>query len=199
MSKFLAPIHHMMYDKILFLDTLTRLVLDLAHNNSVLSIKSKVDILGKIEKGELEDMIDQSNIHDWLNDRIQVVEKRFAYSVSLLLLEKPEAKDELLSIMHEVGKDVSSDCSLFETYELIMSKFLDGMPCDRAVEITNKDKDSIRFKFVIDTHSKYWDEYENSEIYWELREACISGILENTDYELLKIDDKNYELRSIKC
>ena len=68
MSRFLGKIHYIMFDKINYVDEITRKMSELLDEN--------VD-LKNIERGALEDLIDTDNIHGWLQVRVGIVEDNF--------------------------------------------------------------------------------------------------------------------------
>ena len=75
MSEFLGPIHYMMYEKIKFQDKITNYLLD---GNT-----SEVDrINNPVSNEPLESLIDQDNIHGWLDYIIDVVENRLHYALN---------------------------------------------------------------------------------------------------------------------
>lgn len=79
MSKFLGKIHYIMFDKINYVDEITRKMSEL--------LDDKVD-LKSIENGNLEDLIDTDNIHGWLQVRVGVVEDNLAKVLTQLKKEK---------------------------------------------------------------------------------------------------------------
>ena len=74
MSEFLGPIHYMMYEKIKFQDKITNFLLD----GNTKEIDEKV---APVSTDNLENLIDQENIHGWLDSKIDVVENRLAFAI----------------------------------------------------------------------------------------------------------------------
>ena len=70
MSAFLGSIHHWLYGKIEFQNGLVERLSDMISKNGyddgILSEMEQK--YGAVEKGSLENMIDNSNIHGWLQD-----------------------------------------------------------------------------------------------------------------------------------
>ncbi len=66
-------------------------------------MKKDLDENFPIEKGNLEDLIDSSNIHGWLNERVARSENRLAKAVSFLLknfdLEANKKKEEKINFL----------------------------------------------------------------------------------------------------
>ena len=116
MSRFLGKIHYIMFDKINYVDEITRKMSELLDEN--------VD-LKNIERGALEDLIDTDNIHGWLQVRVAIVEDNLARVLSEL---KKEGKlEDALEIAYDFGakEDFSGDAS--DAFQFMSDKFLDGM------------------------------------------------------------------------
>ena len=198
MSKTLGFIHYIMFDKIKYQDSITDLLIDIAKDNNIEDIKDLVDSQGKIETGELEDIIDDKNIHSWIQERVIIVEKRFAKAVDIILEEDIKLKDEILKKVYEKGLNDRSEIkdikNLKEIYGYIGSKFLDGMPCDRAIEVEYQDDNSLIYKINEDLHIIYWPE-DLGKLYWDIRDEYIKGLLFNSKYNLYKIEEYRYQIK----
>lgn len=198
MSKTLGFIHYIMFDKIKFQDSITNSLIDIAKDNNIENIEKLVDSQGKIEIGKLEDIIDDKNIHAWIQERVIIVEKRFAKAVEILLEKDIKLKEEILKKVYEKGLEDRSEIKdikdLKEIYGYIGSNFLDGMPCDRAVEIEYQDDNSLIYIINEDLHIIYWPEYLG-KLYWDIRDEYIKGLLFNSKYNLHKIDEYRYQIK----
>ena len=104
MSEFLGPIHFMMYDKIKFQDKITNFILD----GNTKEIDEKIS---PVSTDNLENLIDQENIHGWLDSRIDVVENRLAYAIK----NSQDTKEKLFEFGKKQGDGKIS---------LIIMKFL---------------------------------------------------------------------------
>lgn len=93
MSRFLGKIHYIMFDKINYVDEITRKMSELLDDN--------VD-LKNIERGALEDLIDTDNIHGWLQVRVAIVEDNLARVLSEL--KKKESLKMLLKSPMILGR-----------------------------------------------------------------------------------------------
>lgn len=187
MSLFLGYIHHLMFSKIKFLDSL---VAELAAREP--SIKSKVDEIGIIEDGELQDIIDESNIHGWLDERVNLVEKRFAVAVSEFL-KSGHSEDEILEILRDRAKSENFSGNASAAYQKMTSLFLDGMPCDGGIGLVENEDDKVVFQISSDLHKAIWDEYEGADLYWRLRDEFVDAMI-SPDLSLKKIGDGMYEI-----
>ena len=189
MSLFLGYIHYMMYDKIMFQENILEDLLNLLDEDEKNSLKKELDAKFLIEKGDLKDIIDESNIHGWLDERVKRSENRLAKTV-LYLLKDFTIKD-LEDKFYEIGKSYEAGNSPSQVFNFISSKFLDGMPCDHALMILKNEDDEVIFNIARDVHKEIWEKYLDPTIYWNLRDSFIAGSLEKSNLKYKKIDE-NY-------
>ena len=69
--------------------------------------------------------------------------------------------------------------------------YLDGMPCDRAIQPLELEDTHAKWVQNIDVHGKYWN--DGGELYNELRCAMIRGMAENSGFEF-KYNEGTYEV-----
>ena len=55
--------------------------------------------------------------------------------------------------------------------------------------IVKNEEDEFVFKIARDLHKDIWGNYVNPDYYWDLRDAFISGSLENSGLQYEKIDE----------
>ena len=126
MSLFLGRIHYIMYDKILFQEEILENLLDLLEEEKSLELKKDLDDKFPLERGNLEDIIDESNIHGWLNERVIRSENRLAKAVSILLedfdLEKLKNK------FFEIGKIMRQATVQWKYFLLLLQNFWMACP-----------------------------------------------------------------------
>lgn len=192
MNEFLAPIHYVMYEKILFLNDFVINYEELAQEHNVELVELKD--LGEIEKAPLSKIIDHDNIHNWLLERVEIVEKKLAYIVSEILKKDENLIIEILKFSYRKGRAENFVGNAEDAFKLIISKFLDGMPCDGAISIIKSSEDLVKFSVEIDTHEKYWNYDISSNIYWDIRNKYIKGLLSSSRYNFVKTDEL-YEIR----
>lgn len=115
MSRFLGKIHYIMFDKINYVDEITRKMSEL--------LDEKID-LKDIERGALEDLIDTDNIHGWLQVRVGIVEDNLAKVLSEL--KEEDKLEDALKIAYDFGakEDFSGDAS--DAFQFMSDKFLMG-------------------------------------------------------------------------
>lgn len=180
MSRFLGKIHYIMFDKINYVDEITRKMSELLDEN--------VD-LKDIERGALEDLIDTDNIHGWLQVRVGIVEDNLAKVLSEL--KKEERLEDALKIAYDFGakEDFSGDAP--DAFQFMSDKFLDGMPCDMANLPVESNDGEFRWLKRIDVHEQYYIYGESSEVYDEFRRAWMNGLLSDCDLKYAVEDGVN--------
>lgn len=119
MSENLGPIHYLMYEKIKFQDEITDFLMD--GNFSQIDYKP-------VSKKPLEEILDQENIHGFLQEKIDIVESRLAKALKV----SKNPSEKLFALGQRCGKD--KDFSSFEEIFTDLNNYLlDGMPCDRGL------------------------------------------------------------------
>ena len=191
MSAFLAPIHFWMYDKILIAQELTFKLEEKFLNKEE---REEVESLfpGLYSK-DLEEVIDQSNIHGWLHIAVSNVEIRFAYIVKTLL-DKGISLEEIKKVAFEYGKTFSEQevSSLKDAYELLMDILLDGLPCDVSISVAREEENELEFVLYNDIHKQYFNEFDlEVSLYHEIREAFVNGIFERYSLKYKNISDSS--------
>lgn len=198
MSAFIGPIHSWLYNKIVFQNKLADIVLNIAQDKGY-DLKTSADsIYGKLEKDELENIIDKSNIHGWLQEKVNLVENRLAYTVTTLLKLEEESMETILAEIKYFGKDNSkiNSKNAEEIYVLLEEVLLNGMPCDRVNSIEEKSEEMVIWRQNIDIHDKYWIQLDgNPNNYYEIRYAFLDGMLSESEFEFVKSDECVYSIR----
>ena len=195
MSKFLAPIHFWLFDKIklyeaMEMDIRKKLIND---SNKSLIKKMNEDFEPAIENTPLEDVIDQGNIHGWLQAQISNVEKRQAFLItSLINIDKEStlkaANETYFEFGKKSGQDAIKDASIETTqdiYSRLNNYLLEGMPCDRVNSVSEASENHINWITLKCLHEDYWKEVGGDiHVYYELRSSFINGFLEgiNTNF-----------------
>lgn len=185
MSLFLAPIHQIMFNKIQYLDSLTK---DLMDEDLAQETNRQFKIL---EEGKLEDLIDTSNIHGWLQERVLLVEDRLAYVSSQLVLAGKE--EFVLDSFRQAGKALHFTGGPLEAYQKMEETFLDGMPCDRVNEVLDHSEDSLSWIVQEDVHSIHYQYGVEGNLYHKMRGAWFQGLLSQTDLKL-EVQGQKYRI-----
>lgn len=168
MSAFLGKIHYWLYNKIKLHEKLIEEIADLAKDkgyNVEALLDESYSKYGFPVTGPLEDNIEHSNIHGWLQEKIAGVESRLAYMVTKLLQNNIVNKEEIADIFYESGARTMktlevNEGSPEEFFKLIFDYMLEGMPCDRVNEIVQNNENELVFKTTEDLHKAYWDAAE---------------------------------------
>lgn len=186
MSAFLGKIHYWLYDKIKLHEKLIENVIELYERkgyNSEVLLSESYSKYGFPVTGLLENEIDHSNIHGWLQQKIKSVESRLAYVATELLNSDVVKKEEIADIFYESGVSIMKGLDINEGspqdfFKLIFDYMLEGMPCDRVNEITENSENIITWKTTRDLHKDYWDEaLGDINNYYYFRDSWIHGFL----------------------
>lgn len=218
MSKFLGPIHYIMYEKIKFQDKLTSRLLNDEY------LKALDTAMPPVPLEDLDKIIDQDNIHGFLSSKIDVVESRLAYAI----LHGKNIYEKAYLFGKELAPATLNDNE--EIFQAINSIILDGMPCDHALMASVNDAGKLTLVTNMDTHEKYaqsplsidpknsleitcasehdHDDHESFHVhenlklnlidekatpYYLLREALLKGFLEKSGHEVQR-QGKNFTI-----
>ncbi|WP_410495771.1 hypothetical protein QTL86_19025 [Cellulosilyticum sp. ST5] len=200
MSAFLGPIHYWLYNKIQMQQDLVEEIMLLAEQKWGLNLAEEADeYYGKAERRPLEQVIDGTNIHGWLQEQVSNAEYKLAFCVTKLIKNDKNALEVLRVIFESKGRDkartIETNLKANELYKVITDSWLDGMPCDHAYLVIEQGEESITFRRNSCVHESYWKAVEgNIDDYYELRNAWIKGLLEEQKAKLEKIDEVTYKL-----
>lgn len=170
MSKFLAPIHFWLFNKVEIhedLETDLEEIFKAKYGDEVTSIvNANIEKYGeRVSDKKLDDIIDQGNIHGWLQNTITVAETRQA-AILADLIEK--YGDEAIDLATSVHKDHAAKNAVIakatrtvdtpeEIYKTIGDYILDGMPCDSAGNVTKSEADVLEAQSNGCLHINYWN------------------------------------------
>lgn len=181
MSSFLAPIHFWLYNKIQIQEALIRTIAETARDEGFLP-DSAAFIREPLP--ELSTAIDVRNIHGWLQDKIASSETSLACLVMKILSEDENRLNRIVEIAETFGKNyaVPPESTAQQAYKAIDDTLLNGMPCDMAEAVVERNHAAIVWKNTKDTHAPYWEETGGSvAYYWKIRAAVIRGLLSQTN------------------
>jgi hypothetical protein len=201
MSAFLGPIHYWLYNKIRLQQSIVD-ELYLLGSQTGLSLQEECeDQYGEFENKPLEEMIDQGNIHGWLQERVSQVEYKYAYCVTSLLRKDASILETLKSILFSKGKELgksltSSDITATGLFKVITDNLLDGMPCDHANRLIDQSETEVVWTRTLCVHSSYWEEIGGDvAVYYELRDSWIEGLTKEPGFTFDKVDAATYRIR----
>lgn len=208
MSRFLGPIHHWLFNKIKLYEELESQIIDNVQRELDTNISDMVSNLenkigSPIPDRPLEELIDTSNIHGWLQNKITIAETRQAALITNIIdkfgekglnVIKETYKDQATKSGKDakVNYDVSTPALLYKT---LNNYILDGMPCDNVNNVTINEENKLQWQVVNCLHKGYWENVNGDiNVLYELREIWISNFIKNANPEFtysFKIQDIN--------
>ena len=202
MSAFLGPIHYWVYNKILVGENIQKEVLEFAKNRgiNVDSIKSKAyEKYGEPDYSNLEDVIDEGNIHGWLQGRIDSLEYRLASIVTDILKENIKI-EEITEVFKSNGKEVfenieDKSLSADGLFKVIFDNLVEGMPCDRVNLVEEESDEKVVWITTTCVHKRFWDAVGGDvNNYYILKDGWIEGFVSSSPKNFVyeREDNKNY-------
>lgn len=202
MSAFLGRIHYWLYNKIQLHEKLISEVAGLVKSKGD---TRRVDAImdesyrryGFPVTGALEDKIEHSNIHGWLQERIISVEQRLAYVITEILKSNLLNKYDITTAFKQNAADAAKEIGISpgspqDFFNLVFDYMLEGMPCDRVNEIIENNESGIVWKTTMCLHKDYWDEADGDiNNFYDLRSAWINSFLSESrsGYEYVRTQD----------
>lgn len=192
MSAFLGKIHYWLFNKIQLHEKLIEEVISLAEGkgyNSDVILNESYSKYGSPVQGDLEDEINHSNIHEWLQERIASVESRLAYIITELLKNHVLKQEEIAEVFYKNAAFITKKIHIAEycpqnVFNLIFDYMIEGMPCDRVNEIVQNSDTMIQWKTTREIHKQYWDVVGGDvNEFYSLRDSWIEGFLKGIGSE----------------
>ncbi len=198
MSKFLGPIHFWLYNKIQLQEELIRAIANEAdaHNWSDAAALSKE--VCRDDSRPLDEIIDEGNIHGWLQSHIHDAEGRYAALVTAIVSADASRMDVLKQAAYDFGTRhaAEADATAFDVYHVLDSSLLNGMPCDRINIVTVQENDHFAWEQAEDIHASYWIEANGDPAnYYTLRNEVTRGIISGAGFVLETPDENHYEIK----
>ena len=204
MSLFLGKIHYWLFNKIVWFENLEEKIIELAklEGLDIENLRKEIEEKygEKLPNKPLEELIDTSNIHNWLQSQIHSAEKRTA-SWTKLLIEANEGNLKKLENIYkeqgvvaankviQEGKSVSTPKEIFDAMN---DYILDGMPCDRVNEVILNEDNKITWQARIDVHKDIWDTIGcDVNYFYNLRNAWIESFVSNLNDSFKYIVENN--------
>ncbi|MCX7921359.1 MAG: hypothetical protein N3B21_04960 [Clostridia bacterium] len=187
MSLFLGKVHYWLYNKILWFEGLEENIVQWAKNQG-LPIESWLQSIynrfgAPTGDKPLEQIIDTSNIHGWLQDRIESAELRQAALVTEILNNNSQFKGALTEIFTKQGESAAREYGTTantpeEVYNALNNFILEGMPCDRVNEIISDDDNEFVWETTTCLHRPHWERVQgNVENFYDLRKAWVEAFV----------------------
>lgn len=209
MSLFLGKIHYWLFNKVLWFEGLEGEIIKLAKDKGIDVEKLEAEINSKYgvktPNKNLEDIIDTSNIHGWLQGKIHSAEGRMAAWTKVILENNQDYILDMRKVYENQGVNAANEAK--ESLENINAEtifnsmndyILDGMPCDRVNEVIDSSEESIMWKRRVCVHKNIWEnEGILVDVFYELREQWINAFVNtmNNDYEYVKLEDNIQSIR----
>lgn len=204
MSLFLGKIHYWLFNKIRWFENLEENIIDLAKSEGLDIENLRKDIESKygekLPKKPLEELIDTSNIHNWLQNQIHSAERRMAAWTKLLIeadknnYKKLELvyKEQGIVAANEVKKEGKSVEMPIEIFNAMNDYILDGMPCDRVNEVISNEENKITWKSRICVHKDIWEEVGcDVNYFYDLRNTWIKVFVNNLNENFKYVVEDN--------
>ncbi len=193
MSAFLGPIHFWLYNKIGKQEALTKIMADYAAKEGSIADASTYTK----DLPALEDVIDEGNIHGWLQGQITDAESRYANLVTTILKVQPEKLEDLKALAFEFGKENTLKNSPDTTvvYREFENFFVNGMPCDHVNNVTETEHNIFAWEQTADLHRDCWIEKGGDPAnYYILRKSVMDGMLDGSEFSIEMPDTDHYIL-----
>lgn len=171
MSAFLAPIHYWLFKKIRLVEKREQKLFELANdmcNATAEELQEQVwQTYGQpLPDKDLSEMIDQSNIHGWLQKQINIVETReAAFIKELTSMCGSAGLDTAAKAFEADAAECGADAKAAGKYDLSKASgiyqamndyFLNGMPCDQADMLVENSADQVAWQDVSGLKEKNW-------------------------------------------
>ena len=190
MSEHLGQIHFWLYNKIGRQEEFTKAIAFLAAGNGWIS--NPTTYIKDLPA--LRAVIDEGNIHGWLQEQIHDAETRYADLIRTTLATHPERLEELRKVAFGYGQknraDAEKATDIFRAFE---DFFVNGMPCDRVNVVVSESDDEVSWQMMQDIHAQYWSGETN--YYYELRDSVMRGMLDGTSFVLNSQSNARFTIR----
>ena len=197
MSAFLAPIHTWLFNKIILAEELEKSLQEAyldKYNDIAKDVVEKSLAYGSpIDTSKsIEDIIDTSNIHGWLQDKITKVETRTAYIVTEMIKKySQEAESIAEGCFATQGKTIGETSKAKgvlgtpeELFNTLNNYLLEGMPCDRVTRVINSKINIFEWETTSCIHKGYWEMISGDvKVFYNLRQIWTKAFIENSNDE----------------
>lgn len=188
MSATLGPIHYRMYAKALEIDGLARSIAAKADRSGwTFGLAAELDSHVKPLAGELAEHIELANIHQSLNDLISNAERALEFACAPLAGHLAELESFAEGIGRARAASLAGPVGLQAAWQAMDASWLDGMPCDRMVQITENASDAVAWSVSLTSHRAFG--------YARLRSAWMRGFFGALHIEFAESGEGRYRIR----
>ena len=180
MSAFLGPIHSLMYNRIITMQKVVNAIADLS---AAEGWNEDVDNYVIKEFPPIEEVVDLSNIHSSLFNMVEGAERRFAGIVAVMVKDHAERLEEVEAVVKATGESMRIEGvnTPEDACARLQEILLDGMPCDRAEEISQNANGDFEIFRTLDLHSNYFEAAElDGNLYYQMLKAFVEGLFSGT-------------------
>lgn len=202
MSAFLGPIHHWLYNKVLWHEALLEDIYELmrkeGHDPDAMRHYAE-STYGLPETSALENVIDTGNIHGWLQTKIHSLEYRMAYAITNGIKQKYITVEQLKELYRENGHKAKQRLGIKfaepdQAFKAIYDYLLEGMPCDRVNQPVSSDSNGFVWVKRMCIHTDFWNAVGGDiDIYNALRLEWIEAFVDE-EFIFEKLSDTEYRL-----
>ena len=209
MSLFLGKIHYWLFNKVLWFEGLEGEIIKLAKDKGIDVEKLEAEINSKYgvktPNKNLEDMIDTSNIHGWLQGKIHSAEGRMAaWTKFMIQNDKISALEKVyIDQAKEAASEVTSERAIEnapEIFNCMNDYILDGMPCDHVNQVIESDEDAVKWVRRICVHKELWaEEGVDVDVFYNLRGLWIKEFVKdlNSEFEYRELGQNEFIISKI--
>ena len=195
MSAFLGKIHYWLF--------IVNLAKDEGLKIEKLKMHAEERYGEKLPHKSLEELIDHSNIHGWLQNKIHNAEGRMAFYTKTILENDNLSLTKIENIYKEQGikaadevKNEEQDIKNAQDNNYI----LDGMPCDRVNEFIELSDEKVTWKRRVCVHKETWEKEEvDVSIFYSLRNLWIEEFVKNlnNNFRYIFSEDETFSIERI--
>ena len=206
MSLFLGKIHFWLYNKILWAEKAEEEIIKWAKKQNLPVenwVQQNIERYGApLGNKPLEEVIDTSNIHGWLQERIEGAELRQAALVTAILEENQSFKEDLVDIFKRQGEAAAKEQRAIpglpeEIFNALFDFVLEGMPCDRVNEVVSSDENEFVWETTTCLHKPYWEQVKGDvRNFYALRDVWVSAFVNtlNPAFSYQRTEDKKNKI-----
>ncbi|MDR5587833.1 MULTISPECIES: hypothetical protein [Clostridium] len=204
MSLYIEEAHYVLFNKILWFESLEEDIINLAENeglNIELLIKEINEEYGpKLPNLPLEEMVDINDVSRWLQEKITSAEERTAAWITRIINNNSNAKDKLEILYKNQGKKAAEELlekhvdlkTAPQIFKGIYKYILDGIPSDKVNEIISSNENNIEWKIKICVHETIWNkEHGDVNYFYHLRSKWIEEFVHSANKEFKYIKNKD--------